>query len=228
MPGIYRLSRTGTRLLYKIRHHKGHGIHSPFVFNFITRVIEEKTPYYAYEDIHEYLKLFPDIKHSESKTDRLLFRVINYFNVKNIIELGAGNGISTLYLTSAFSDINCLSVETDTTKREQVCQLLNNWDRKILLSGEMYPEVNFVPDCIFVNLRNYNVNDALHFTNYLFSLAENNSFIFLDGIRTNRKQQMLWRSLIEKDNVSISLDLFRLGILFFDKKYFKRNYKLSF
>jgi len=228
MPRIYRLSKTGTRLLYKIRHHKGHGIHSPFVFNFITRVIEEKAPYYAYDDIYNYLENFPEIKHNETKLNRFSFRVVNYFNAKKILELGAGDGINTLYITSVSSDIDCLCIETNQEKYDKAGLLFKNWDRKIILLNEIYPQTNCRQDCIFVNLRNYIVDDPIMFTNYLLSLIKEDSFIFLDGIRTNRKQQMLWKSLIELDCVSVSLDLFHLGILFFDKKYFKRNYKLSF
>ena len=39
-------------LLYRsIRYRKGFGVHSPFVFDLITKVIEEKCPYYSFQDI---------------------------------------------------------------------------------------------------------------------------------------------------------------------------------
>ncbi len=227
MPRIYRLSRTGTRLLYKIRHHKGHGIHSPFVFGFITRVIEERTPYYAYDDIRTYLENFPDILFSESKINRLSFKTVNYFNPKNILELGSGSGFNTLYITAAASDINCMCVELERDKYKQAQILYKQWRRNILLSEEKFPVLKEKQDGIFINLRNYDA-DSSQLISYLLSIVKENSFIFIDGIRTNRKQQMLWKQLIHLDEVIISMDLFHLGILFFDKKFFKRNYKLSF
>lgn len=227
MPRIYRLSKAGTRVLYKIRHHKGHGIHSPFVFNFITKVIEEKTPYYAYDDIRNYLDNFPFIQHNESKTNRLAFRTVNYFNVKNILELGAGNGIGTLYLTRVSSDIKCLSVELNPEQYNKSYELYKGWGRDITLSNEEFPEITEIPDCIYLNLRNYQP-DPSKLASYLLDNTGEQSFIFIDGIRTNRKQQMLWRKLIRNNKVVISLDLFHVGILFFDRKYHKRNYKLSF
>lgn len=227
MPRIYRLSKTGTRLLYKVRHHKGHGIHSPFVFNFITKVIEEKSPYYAYEDIRTYLENFPDIIHNESKTDRLVFKIVNYFNAKNIVELGAGNGINTLYLTRASSDIKCISTGLNLGQSDESYDLFKGWKRNITLSREEFPQLVEMPDCIYVNLRNYQP-DQSKLVSYLLNNVREHSFIFVDGIRTNRKQQMLWKKLMENGKVAISLDLFHVGILFFDKKYHKRNYKLSF
>lgn len=227
MPPIYRLSRSGVRLLYKIRHHKGHGIHSPFVFNFITKVIEEKTPYYAYLDINKYLNNFSKIKHKETKLNRLTFKVINYFNPKKILEIGAGNGINTLYLTATSSDIECLSIEINPEKQKKAQELLQNWDRKITLSSEIYPQLKEHADCIYINLRNFQPDESLLIP-YLMKSVNKDSFIFIDGIRTNRKRQALWKKLIKQDEVIVSFDLFHVGILFFNKKYFKHNYKLSF
>lgn len=227
MPKIFHLSKAGARLLYKVRHHKGHGIHSPFVFGFITKVIEEKTQYHAYEDVRNYLNLFPDLSFRENKTHRLLLKIVNYFNIKNILELGGGTGINTLYMTVTASDIKCLSVELSSVKYDKAQKLYNEWNRSVVQSKEQFPSVNEKKDCIFVDLRNYKVPHNEMIT-YLLSLAHEDSVIIIDGIRTNRKLQALWKMLVQQNDVIVSLDLFHLGILFFDKKYYKRNYKLSF
>lgn len=227
MPKIYRLSRTGTRILYKVRHHKGHGIHSPFVFYFITKVIEEKSLYYAYNDIREFILSQPDITFNENKFERLLFKCVNYFNAKRILELGAGSGINTLYLTVASKQCICTSVETDLNKKEAIDRLYNKWGYNIRLSHEKFPQVDKPLDCILLNLRNYEA-DHTALIEYLLSLINENSFIIVDGIRTNRKHQMLWKRLIGCNEVRVSMDLFHVGILFFNPKYYKRNFKLSY
>lgn len=227
MPKIYRLSRTGTRILYKVRHHKGHGIHSPFVFNFITKVIEEKSPYYAYNDIREFLVSSSEITFTESKFGRLIFKCVNYFNAKKILELGAGTGTNTLYLTVASKESNCICVETNNSKRNTAGLLYQRWGHNISISEDLFPKIESPVDCILVNLRNYEAdNDAL--IEYVLSCINDNSFIIVDGIRTNRKHQMLWKRLIGCDEVIVSMDLFHVGILFFNPKYYKRNFKLSY
>ena len=227
MPRIFRLSKAGTRLLYKIRHHRGHGIHSPFVFSFITKVIEEKTQYNAYDDVRNYLSLFPELSFRENKTHRLLLKIVNYFNVKTILELGSGSGINTLYMTVTASDIECLSVELSPVKYNTAQRLYNEWNRNILQSKEQFPIIIEKKDCIFVDLKNYKSTHN-ELVEYLLSLIHKDSIIIIDGIRTNRKLQALWKMLVQQDDVIVSLDLFHIGILFFDKKYYKRNYKLSF
>jgi hypothetical protein len=197
------------------------------VFGFITKVIEEKTPYYAYEDIHLYMEGFPQFNFKESKKNRLAFKIVNYFNPKKILELGAGDGTNTLYITAPSSHIRCFSVETSSRNLLQAQNLYRNWRRDIVLSREVFPDMEGKMDAIFLNLRLYKA-DPERLTGYLLSLVKEDSFIFIDGIRTNRAQQALWKNLIKREEAGVSLDLFHVGILFFNKKYFKRNYKLSF
>lgn len=227
MAKIYRPSRGATRLLYKIRHHRGHGIHSPFVFDLITNVIEERSTFYAYEDIKKHLEYFTNITATPNKTHRLLFKLVNRFSAKRILELGSGIGLSTLFLTAHSSETSCVSVELICDKYNSAQMLYKGWERDIKQSNVEFPVLNQKQDCIYVNLRNYKT-DSLHLINYLFSSVDDYSFIVMDEIRTNKKSQALWKEIISRENVIISLDLFHLGILFFDKKYYKQNYKLSF
>ncbi len=109
---------------------KGHGIHSPFVFDLVTSVLNDKRTYYAYEKIEEVKKSLlrdermiqiddagagsrqgskkskkiSDIARSSVSTQqfgRLLFRLANHYSAKTIIELGTSLGISAAYLASA-------------------------------------------------------------------------------------------------------------------------------
>ena len=108
---------------------KGHGMHSPFVFEFITKVLNDKTKYSEYEIVEALrTKLLNDrtILNVEdlgagstvSKTDQrtvssiaknaaktkklaqLLFRMVLYYQPPRILELGTSLGITTSYLSS--------------------------------------------------------------------------------------------------------------------------------
>lgn len=109
---------------------KGHGIHSPFVFNLVTRVLNDATVYAAYEKIEaERRQLLQDTRLLEvddfgagSITDatqkrsvrsiaahalktpryaQLLHRLVRYFNALHVLELGTSLGITTAYLALA-------------------------------------------------------------------------------------------------------------------------------
>jgi predicted O-methyltransferase YrrM len=108
---------------------KGHGVHSPFVFDFITNVLNDKKEYECYEKIEAIRKeltnnlqvvhvddfgagsvvmklnerKIKDIARSSLKPKKyaqLLFRIVHHYKPAIIIELGTSLGITTSYLAS--------------------------------------------------------------------------------------------------------------------------------
>lgn len=106
---------------------KGHGIHSPFVFDFVINVLNDKRQYYAFEKnealrtklLNDYTVIevedfgagsVKDNKKQRSigniaklaakpaKLGKLLFRIVNYYQPQTIVELGTSLGMSTSYL----------------------------------------------------------------------------------------------------------------------------------
>ena len=68
--------------------HGGHGVHSPFAFELLTRVVEEKSPYSTFASIREVVH-----RHGRSKHDLrlafLFYRVAAHYPIKRIQVLGA-------------------------------------------------------------------------------------------------------------------------------------------
>ncbi len=119
---------------------KGHGMHSPFVFDFITNVLNDERYFYAYAQIEQQRQyLLNDTRkiriedfgagsriiNSKERTvqsiartslkpkkfSQLLFRMVNYYQPNTIIELGTSLGITTAYLASAKNDAKIISME---------------------------------------------------------------------------------------------------------------------
>lgn len=109
---------------------KGHGIHSPFVFDFIIHVLNDRKKYDCYEKLEPLRQqLFHDnsiievedfgagsavipsdtrkikaIARSSLKNKKfakLLFRIVQYYKPETIIELGTSFGITSCYLACA-------------------------------------------------------------------------------------------------------------------------------
>jgi predicted O-methyltransferase YrrM len=109
---------------------KGHGVHSPFVFDFIEKILNDKTNYPSYEKIElvrkELLQNENIIKVEDfgagstvnktnnrvvkniaasslkpKKFSQLLFRIVRFYGYKNILELGTSLGITTSYLAAS-------------------------------------------------------------------------------------------------------------------------------
>lgn len=106
----------------------GHGVHSPFVFDFIKNVLRDKKHYPCYTEIENQRKklkanndlievedfgagstmiktnkrIVKDIAHSSLKPRKyaqLLFRMVRYYHPSTIVELGTSFGITTSYLS---------------------------------------------------------------------------------------------------------------------------------
>lgn len=132
---IYRF-KSYLKYLFEAKHVKGHGVHSPFAFDLISNICEEKNPYYIFSQIEslreKYLKNKSSIyvedygmgesgskkvsaiaKYSlkKKKHAQLLFRLANYAKPLNILELGTSLGITTAYLASSNQNIKCYSFE---------------------------------------------------------------------------------------------------------------------
>lgn len=109
---------------------KGHGIHSPFVFEFVTKILNDKRHFYSYDRIealrNELLQTNRAIEVQDfgagstqhqsrnrkvkdiarwslkpPKYAQLLFRMAQYYQPQTILELGTSLGITTSYLAAA-------------------------------------------------------------------------------------------------------------------------------
>ena len=119
---------------------KGHGIHSPFVFDFVTNILRDKTQYdcfTAIEAAREKLitntqlievqdfgagsavirsdrRVIKDIARSSLKPKKyaqLLYRMVKYYQPKTILEIGTSFGITTAYLASGNPRANVFTLE---------------------------------------------------------------------------------------------------------------------
>ena len=128
------------RYLLSASNGRGHGIHSPFVYELVREIFNNDTDYYAYKLIETARKqLLSDTRTvvaedfgagsalkkktrttvkgiagsalSDQKFCRLLFRLASFYKARNIIELGSSLGISTSYLASADEQSRVVTME---------------------------------------------------------------------------------------------------------------------
>jgi len=128
------------RYYFSASNGKGHGVHSPFVFDFITSVLNNKQHYYAYDTVEamrERLELnrntitvedmgagsvtsankvrsIGSIARSAAKPRKygqLLFRMANRYRPNTILELGTSLGITTGYLALGNMEANVITME---------------------------------------------------------------------------------------------------------------------
>ena len=147
---------------------KGHGIHSPFVFSFITKLLNDDRHFYTYESVemirqlllndHQLLKIedfgagsrvrknntrkVSDIANSSLKPKKfgqLLFRIVDQYAPHQILELGTSLGVTTAYLAAARQDSKVITMEGAST----VAEVARNNFKKLQLHNIELVEGNF-------------------------------------------------------------------------------------
>ena len=169
------------RYYVKAANGKGHGVHSPFVFDFITRVLNDDRSFYAYRSIENLRRLLlldnrevvvedmgagsrvkktntrriKDIARSSLKPQKfgqLLFRIVDHYAPATILELGTSLGITTAYLAAAKTGSTVVTMEGASAVAEQALANFN----KLQLSNIKLVKGNFdetLPDTLLNNSR---------------------------------------------------------------------------
>lgn len=134
------LYQTIQYLKFLLKSTNQHGVHSPFVYNLVTKCFYNKTKFKAYNSLKSYKKsllknktrisvidLGPGSKKTTSKhrtiaeiaktsgttlkRAKLLFRLSKYFKPTNVLELGTSLGIATHAIAQANKNSHILSIE---------------------------------------------------------------------------------------------------------------------
>ena len=222
------------RKIRKIRHRKGYGVHSPFAYNLITKVIEEKSGYYAYQRIDNLHRTLHDKCKANKRKYRLLFRLVNWSKPQTIVELGCGGGNSTLYLQHGYADAHIYCVEPDDRLRASAEQLFMHLPGNVtfinqtFFDGLAFFAANGVrADFIYLHTQSARRLYALLLPR-LLTILEENGIVVIDGIRHKKENLRQWRQFTEQERVSTTFDLYNTGIAVCNPKLNKRNYIVAF
>jgi predicted O-methyltransferase YrrM len=187
---------------------KGHGTHSPFIFHFITKVLNDKKHYNEYEMAERIRKemlrdetvlTLEDFGAGSSvnktnqrtvaaiaknsakpkKFGQLLFRMIKEYQPKTILELGTSLGITTSYMALAKPDAKLITMEGAS---EVANVAKKNFDN--------------------LRLKNYSLIEG-NFDNTLLPVLQGLStvdFAFIDGNHRQEPTERYFQQLLTKVN----------------------------
>ena len=179
-----------------------HGVHSPFVFDLLTKCIYKK------ENIDKKIKTLlpqqhPQEKHNfrSKKKQKILYKIASYFKSSEILVLGKSK--NTKDLISLARPNSCVTVAEDF--KMQFC------------------EKEF--DLVVIDTTNDITNTIALFEKTLQSVHKNCVFIF-EGIYTTTAHTRAWKDIISSSEVSVSIDGFSLGLVFLKKGQEKQHFTL--
>lgn len=189
-----------------------------------------------------YVKDIAKTSLSDRRYAQMLYRLVNWLGgqqqgVENksdglmIVELGTSLGVTTAYLAS----VNRMNKVVTYEGCEAVADLARqNWkelglENIVCRVGEISVEVLDQElqsvDVAFIDA-NHTRESTLEYFNVLANKMHKKSVIVIDDIHYCREMEEAWQEICEDSRVSTTMDLFQMGLVFFDTNYWHKNYKI--
>ena len=168
-----------------------------------------------------------------SKYGKLLYRLVQKFKPETVLELGTSTGISTLYLALA-NDSRVVSIEgnksiSSVAKDNFIKAGCTNIE---ILTGEFSSQlpvaINKLQKIDFAFIDgNHQYQPTIDYFNLIKNNSEENSIFIFDDIYWSQGMTQAWEKIKVDKVVKVSMDFYRLGIVFLKKELKKQHYILK-
>lgn len=166
---------------------------------------------------------------------QLIHRLVNASKPSNIIELGTCLGLTTSYLAKAAPQATIISIEgcpeTASVAKENLSSL--NIQNAEILTGNfdiVFPEVvkRFDSlDFVFID-GNHRKEATLNYFKWCLPKINDNTLLIFDDIYWSKGMEEAWEEIKAHRQVTVTIDLFWIGLVFFRKGQVKEDFKVKF
>lgn len=169
------------------------------------------------------------------KYGNLLYNLASGFGGNSIIELGTSFGFSTMYMASAATDTTVYTIEgcsecagiAEDNFREaglrNIVQLVGSFD-------SVLPDLaakGIRPGMVFID-GNHRKEPVLEYFSILSAMSDENTVLVIDDIYYSSEMTEAWNEIRSNENVSSSVDIFRMGVIFFKSNITRNHYKIRY
>ena len=170
-----------------------------------------------------------------SKFGKLLYRIIQFYKPKKILELGTSLGISTLYLATAEKESKIYTFEgcEKTAKiAQQNFDKINKKNINITIGDfqetlhKKLKEITTI-DLAFID-GNHQQKPTISYFNTCLRHAHNDTILIFDDIHWSNGMENAWEYIKSHKQTTLTIDLFYIGIVFLKSELSKENYIIRF
>lgn len=246
-----------------------HGVHSPFVFNLVTKCFYDKKQYPEYAVLKKYRKSLLSNKNFIEVTDfgagskvfksnkrqvskiaqtagisqkraKLLFRITNYFQPTSILEIGTSLGLATSALSLGTraegerSEANSKAKITSLEGCTNTLAVAKNQFEKFQLNNIEPIQTEFskylktaTGNCDWKLIYfdgNHSKQATLDYFEMLLPTVTNETVWIFDDIHWSTNMEEAWKTIQQHPKVSVTIDTFQWGIVFFRVEQKKEHF----
>lgn len=237
-----------------------HGVHSPFVYDLVTRCFYDTSKYPAYAILKKYRKLLLQEKSAIEITDfgqgsrvfknnrrpvnaiakhagirlkrqKLLYRLTHYLKPDAVLELGTSLGLSTIAMSLGNPAATITTIEGCPNTAQKAKQLFGDFKAENIhiqnLSFDRFFEVlsSEKYHLVYVDGNHHKESTLLYF-HQLLATAENDSVFIFDDIYWSASMTEAWQEISAHPEVTVSIDTFYWGLVFFRKEQKKQHFTI--
>ncbi len=170
-----------------------------------------------------------------AKYAQLLFRLVNMNSSRTILELGTALGITTAYLASAHTQAQVITIEGDSLlcnyaqthfkrlKKQNISLQCGKLDD--LLPDLLAPIDQL--DFVFFDA-NHTKEATLRYAEWCFPKTHTGTIFVVDDIHWSASMEEAWHVIKQDKRVRLAIDIFEMGILFFNTELTKQEYTVAF
>ena len=247
-------------LKFLVKSTNQHGIHSPFVYDLVTKCFYDNTFFSEFDILKAHRKKIVNsseiidvtdfgqgsriFKSNRRKTaaiaenagiapkrQRLLFRLMRYLNVDSALELGTSLGLATVALSVANPLAKINTVEGCTNTSEVAQKYFNDFQlnniQLHIKNFEVYLAENISEEQQLVYIDgNHNKEKTLRYFETLLKQSTNDSVFIFDDIYWSPQMTEAWQEIIKHPKVTVSIDTFYWGLVFFRSEQPKEHFNI--
>jgi len=229
-----------------------YNVHSPFIYDFTTNILDDNRYYYAFEKLDRVRfkllrnqTMIPTVDFgagsragqaseravrdlaktllTSEEMGAILFKMVNHYHCKKILELGTALGIGSLYLgMAAPQSSEIYTIEGNPFLAKFAQQQFKKLERNNITSIEgtfedQLPETlkqMKQVDMVYFDGHHQKKATLNYFQQCLPYITEDSIFVF-DDINWSPGMMAAWEEIKQHSKVTYSIDLFRAGIVFF-------------
>jgi len=237
-----------------------HAVHSPFVFSLITKCFYDKKTKSDYSLLQQYRNSLLQNKNTIEVTDfgagsrvfksntrviaqiaqnagispkraQLLYRITDYFQPENILEIGTSLGLATAAMSIGNQKAKITTLEgcpnTMAIAKKQL--QLFNLNNIIYVNSEFseylktHNSQGITYDLVYFD-GNHSKKATLDYFEYLLPTITNDTVWIFDDIHWSADMEEAWKIIKNHSKVSVTIDTFQWGLVFFRREQPKEHF----
>ena len=249
-----------SRLNFLLKSSNQHGIHSPFVYDLITKCFYDKTSFSAYHNLkvlrnelthnqdlvkikhyseaskvfqsnHQKISTIVKGEGSSYKKQKQLYRITNYFKPKNVLELGTSVGLGSAAMAIASNNSIIKTVEvnkniSDIAKKVFKSYQLKNIQIDTSSFKDFFKKSNYENlDLVYLD-GTCDKESTIENFNSLLKYSHNESVFIINNIYWSKEMTEAWNIIKNQKEITVSIDTFYWGFLFFRKEQPKQHFTI--